>query len=162
MVLPYLARFRVGSGFSFLPCQYHEPTAPMNNCSPFCNEIGNDLDPDTNGGLYTYISNGGSQSSLARALPVVTPLSWQEIRISSQCRGNVIHPCYTLWSFLLFIDLFYWFFYQIKFNQFGPKGAFYYILLNIRFGKTEPQYKFKFSPKILKHFILVNASISLT
>ena len=151
MVLPYLARFRMRSGFSFLPCQYHEPTAPMNNCSPFCNEIGNDLDPDTNGGLYLHqqqrlpIRPG---KNLACGNPTFLA------RNKSQCRGNIDHSCYLL----------YWSFYQIKFNLFGPKGAFYYILLNITLGKTVPHYKFgvKFSPKILKHLILVNASISLT
>ena len=108
---------------------------------------------------YTYISNRGSQSGLARTLPVVTPLSWQEIRVNVVATLFIHvtpsdHSCYLL----------YWSFYQIKFNLFGPKGAFYYILLNITLGKTVPHYKFgvKFSPKILKHLILVNASISLT
>ena len=30
-----------------LPCQYQDPTAPMNNCSQFCNEIRNDIGPET-------------------------------------------------------------------------------------------------------------------
>ena len=94
-LLPYLGRFRVRSASS--PCQYHEPTAPMNNCSPFCNEIGNDLDPDMYQWRIIYLHRRQRLPSrlgknLACGIPTFLATNKDQLTMSWQCLSSMLHP----------------------------------------------------------------------